>query len=119
MSERDDGNLTAKIATQLELLDAEAMSESRDVSVLARAGPCAGNENLITLAMLSSKGTGFWTCTSQEQIKKHLESIMPGKELIQTLISACKASVNDLHAVKLEKGIRSSLCCGFQGVRGA
>ena len=80
--------------------DSASVAGSRDSGAVARAGPCAGYQNLKTLNDFSGKGIKFRACTSKDQLKKVQESMGPAKKLYQTLLASCKASVSELRSAK-------------------
>ena len=99
--QEDESVLNEKISAQRELAEGvDSVTESRDATAIARAGPCAGYEGLMTHKALASKGAGFRTCASQDDIKKFAEKLVPGKKLVATLMSASKGSVNELVAAR-------------------
>lgn len=76
--------------------DAATQTDSKDVGALARAGPCAGFEELKTIVFLESLAPSFRSCQSQDQIKKRFEEIAPHQKQIAVLVSACKTALGDL-----------------------
>ena len=80
--------------------DGATITDSRDGGALARAGPCAGFENLKSLNFLESQAPKFRACSSQVDIKQTMERITPSKKLIMMLASACKTAVNVLVGAK-------------------
>eukprot|EP00434_Breviolum_minutum_P045093 symbB.v1.2.040356.t1/scaffold7167.1/size12942/3 len=97
----DDSALATKISEQEAASrthpgDGATVTDSRDGGALARAGPCAGFENLKSLNFLESQAPKFRACSSQADIKQTMESITPSKKLIMMLASACKTAVNEL-----------------------
>ena len=101
----DDSALATKIceqeaASRTHPGDGATVTDSRDGGALARAGPCAGFENLKSLNFLESQAPKFRACSSQADIKQTMESITPSKKLIMMLASACKTAVNELAGAK-------------------
>ena len=96
----DDSALTSKLATPAESDADGSVTESRDPSAVARAGPCAGYEGLVTVSSLAAKATEFRGCSSKADIQKHLESMVPAKKLLVTLQQACKTAMNELLAAR-------------------
>ena len=101
---QDDSALNGKISEQEAASrtpsDGATVTDSRDGGALARAGPCAGFENLKSLNFLESQAPKFRACSSQADIKQTMESITPSKKLIMMLASACKTAVNELVGAK-------------------
>ena len=100
----DESQLTKKIQEQLEPAKTSdggsIRTGSRDEAALARAGPCAGFENLKTLAYIQGLGSSFRACLSQQDIKSKAEEIAPHKKQVLVLASACKTAVNELSGAK-------------------
>ena len=78
----------------------QAGSASRDLSSLAKAGPCAGFSELKTCKDLEQMAIRFRACGSKEDLKDVTDSITPSKKLWGTLLSSCKASVSELRGAK-------------------
>ena len=76
--------------------EAATQTDSKAVAALARAGPCAGFEELKTIGFLETLAPSFRSCQSQEQIKKRFEEIAPHQKQIPVLVSACKTALGDL-----------------------
>ena len=72
------------------------ITESRDLSAVARAGPCPGFELLKTLGHLDAMGENFRPCTSQDDIKRTFDDIQPRKKAVSVLMQACRAAVANL-----------------------
>ena len=100
VAEQDESSLNLKISVQVGDLESDSITESRDASAVSRAGPCAGFESLKTVAALTAEGSKFRTCSSQDEIKKCVEALIPQRKAIQTLMAACKSSMNELTAAK-------------------
>ncbi|CAE7825398.1 SHE10 [Symbiodinium sp. CCMP2456] len=98
--EPEEASLTSKVAKQQDCVqavaDTESAADSRDALAVAKAGPCAGWESLVTVSSLLAKATEFRACASDNDIKKHLESLVPAKKLLSTLMQACKAATGEL-----------------------
>ena len=100
VAEQDESSLNLKISAQVGDLESDSITESRDASAVSRAGPCAGFESLKTVAALTAEGSKFRACSSQDEIKKCVEALIPQRKVIQTLMAACKSSMNELTAAK-------------------
>ena len=73
---------------------------SRDLSALARAGPCVGYEELKPISEFLALKSQFRSCTSQEDIKAMAKSIEPWRKAYGRLASSCKTAVSDLYTAK-------------------
>lgn len=98
-----DTQLATLLANQSSQGQCDGATESRDMSAVARAGPCAGFEGLKTIAHLESLASMFRTCSSKDQIKSKNEEALPLRKLLQTLMSSCKGALNDLKKAKKKR----------------
>ena len=80
--EADDTALSSKISGQKDGHDGDSVTESRDVSALSRAGPCAGYEGLVTVGSLRSRAAEFRQCACQDAINS-LRGCSRGKSSCQ------------------------------------
>ena len=98
--EADDTTLSSKMSGQKDGHDGDSVTESRDVSALSRAGPCAPYEGLVTVGSLRSGAAEFRQRTSQDAIKKLIEALLSRKKLLSTLMTACRTAMNELSAAR-------------------
>eukprot|EP00971_Amphidinium_carterae_P288006 5717233-Amphidinium_carterae.3 len=76
---------------------------SRISSAMARAGPCAGWEELQVLKKYSSFGEKLRHATSKDAIEKCFEDAKPLKTVLAALMASCKACVADLRSARTAK----------------
>ena len=98
--EKEDATLSSKISEANEAVDGDAITTSRDVSALTRAGPCPGFEKLTTVASLSSRASEFRTCVSQDEIKSKFESLQSERKQLAVLMASCKTALNEMIAAR-------------------
>jgi hypothetical protein len=72
-------------------------SGSRDVSALARVGPCQGYENLKVFTDYSEHKTVFRQCTSKADIEEKKRAMDSMKALYTVLATACSTAVRDVY----------------------
>ena len=96
-------NMIQQLTTTPEAGGTSVVTDSKDMSAVARAGPCAGFESLKVMSHLTQFAEQFRHCQSQEDIKKKFEEIAPSKKVITVLMSACKTSLNELLGARKRK----------------
>ncbi|CAK9041292.1 unnamed protein product [Durusdinium trenchii] len=82
---------------------ADSATESRDMSAIARAGPCAGYEQLKPVAYLEGFASSFRSCTSKQQIKSKVEELAPVRKVLTSLTNSCKSALADLNRAKKKR----------------
>ena len=87
---KDETALTSKIAACQEGCLADDVTTSRDMTALARAGPCAGYERLVLLEALASRGVEFRACASPDDVKTKFEELVVLKKHLAVLMASCK-----------------------------
>ena len=96
MLAKDETALTSKIAACQEGCPADDVTTSRDMTALARAGPCAGYERLVLLEALASRGVEFRACVSPDDVKTKFEELVVLKKHLAVLMASCKTAVSAL-----------------------
>ena len=77
---------------------ASAAAGSRDMNVIARAGPCSNFEDLKPVYQLLDVVPKIRACTSAAELKDVLAEPAPQKKAMLSLQASCKACVSDLRA---------------------
>ena len=82
-------------------VDAEScVSGSKDLSSLARAGPCANYDKLVVLTTFEShKGTSKG-CKDQEELTAWSNEMNNHKQIHNVFLSACRIAVTDMYAAR-------------------
>ena len=80
--------------------DSQSQGSSRDLSALARVGPCSGYEALKIVEDVKAEAAKFRLCTSKDALKEVSEDLAAPKKLYQTLLTACKKALAELRGAK-------------------
>lgn len=82
------------------IASASDIASSKDLSSLVRAGPCAHFEQLKYISFLSAHEAHARSCTSLLSLNKWEIKMDPLIAVYNSLLSACKAALNDLNAAR-------------------